>query len=478
MSNVILISFDALRYDHLCDENASPFLNRIKSSGVWFDQHISTGSGTSTSFPGIHASALPLDHGYAGLDKNHESLAERLQQSGVQTLGITAQTSCSSLYNYDRGFDTFRDWVDEEGLNETGQPSMSAQIKDRTADVVESLPGVSTVAYKVIQKYREKNPPPCPYKQASEITAESLSLVDEHIDPAEDYFIWVHYMEPHQPYYPPQDCIDTFHDGEFDVGRIYRTVRDVKKSRPEISNGTMKDAISSSEREAISEFYAAATRYADREAKRLVNGFESRGLLDDTTLIVTADHGEELFDHGDFGHPPKLYDELIRVPLLVDDRSGRLPGSMDIDAVTSHLDLAPTIVDLFGIDASPNWRGRSFRPQLSNNGSFDHGDRAIAELCHTSGLGGSVETDKIIAAVRTAEWKYIENRQLNTEELYRLSTDPAEMENVIDEFPQQATDLRTTLESRLSEVTEERKSVEINEAAKRRLEKLGYKEKD
>jgi len=479
MSNVILVSFDALRYDHVSyaggKQDTTLFLGSVAEDGIWFDQHISTGSGTSTSFPGIHASSLPLDHGYAGLNPNHTSLAEVLNQTAVQTLGVTAQTSCSSLYDYDRGFDFFHDWVEQEGLNETEQTTLSESAFETVSSLIESVPIVRSLAVSLLQRYRQFNPPACPYRRATEITDSTLSLVDEHIDPATDFFIWVHYMEPHQPYYPPADCIEQFHDGPFDVGRTRRAVLKTKRARPEIIDGTMGEVLTASEIDAIKDFYSAATRYVDREARRLVEGFKSRQLLDDTTLIFTADHGDELFDHGDFGHPPKMYDELIHVPLIVQDTAGRFSQQSDISSPTSHLDLAPTIGTLLDADIPSEWQGRSLL-EMTDGDEAGNREYTITELCHKSGLGGSIMLDSLVAAIRTTEWKYIQNRQRNTEQLYNLQKDPGERDDISDHNQAVVSELRETLEDRLANVSETTESVEITDKAKQRLQQLGYAE--
>jgi arylsulfatase A-like enzyme len=477
MTNVVLISFDALRFDHVNDRtDVAPFLHERAADGIRLDGHFSTGSGTSTSFPGIHASALPLDHGYAGLNEHHTSLAEVLQDSGVETLGVTAQTSCSSLFDYHRGFDVFEDWVERDGLDDdSGDASALDTLERGFKRTVERIPGLSELAFEAAQRYRERNPPDCPYRQAPEITDTSIDLVTDHIDPGDDFFVWIHYMEPHQPYHPPRDCIEAFHDGEFDIGRMYRTIQTVKRARPDVVQGTMGNAISEDEKEAIRDYYAAATHFVDREAERLVGKLHSRGYLDETTLFFTADHGEELFDHGDFGHPPKLYDELVHVPLIVDDRSGALNRSEDVSALTSHLDLAPTITDLLDVDPVAEWRGDSMTDLLA--GATDrHREHVIAELCHTSGLGGSIQPEQLVAAVRTDEYKYVRNRQLGSESLNDLQADPSERQEVHSDRAEAADSLRTILESRLEQVQEQRRDKEITDAAKEQLEALGYRE--
>lgn len=483
----MLISFDALRYDHVSHERngveTMPFLDRMSDEGLCFKQHVSTGSGSSTSLPGIHASAMPLDHGYGGLNENHRSLAEALSAASVQTLGITPQASASSIYGYDRGFGVFQDWTEDDGVDDNTEPSLASRIKKKAVDAVKSTPVVSPVASEAKYRYDGLkdvyDTPSCPYARAETVTDTSLSLVDEHLNKEDDFFVWVHYVEPHMPYYPPEDCVEMFHDGGFDVGRMRRLIRKARRARhkgSKIVDGTMVESLSDDEVEAIKDFYAAATRYADREAERLVEGLDARGMLDDSVVFFTADHGEELFDHGTLGHRPKMYEELVHVPLIVYDEGGSTAQGADVSSLTSHLDLAPTVADLLDVEAPEEWRGVSLTEFLRDaEGGLDR-NYVFSELCHTSGLGGDVELDKLVAAVRRDGWKYIQNRQLDTEELYDLRTDPDERTNVIDENEEVAEELRVRLSERLEKVSEEERRVKVSGKVQQRLKELGYVE--
>lgn len=481
MPNAILVSFDALRYDHVPGsrhgEQTAPFIGSVVDEGVAFTRHVSTGSGTSTAFPGIHASSLPLDHGYAGLNEEHTSLAEVLSDASVQTVGVTGQTSCSSIYNYDRGFDVFEDWVDD---TEGDEEDAGESFLSRAAAAVEATPFLYPIASELKFQYEGLrdvyDTPPCPYPRAETLTDSTLSLVDRHVDPDEEFFVWVHYVEPHAPYYPPPDCIDLFHDGDFDLGRIRRVVRKARRARPEIIDGSMVEAVNEAEIAALRDYYAAATRYVDREARRLVEGFTDRGMLDDTVLFFTADHGEELFDRGTFGHRSKMYEELVHVPLAVRDESDRFGEDLEVDSVTSHLDLAPTITDLYGIEAPDEWRGVSLGDFLSDGTGSTGRDHVISELCHTSGLGGDVRLDTLVAAVSTDRWKYIQNRQLDTEELYDLQADPEERHDCSADRPDVLAEMLDRFEARLAEVSETSREVAVSANVQRQLEELGYVE--
>jgi len=477
--NSILITIDALRYDQISPNNpesspkAAPYLKNFSEAdqSVFFKQHISTGSGTSTSFPGIHASSLPLTHGYAGVNQNHTTLAEVISRNSAQTLGVTAQTSCSSLYNYDRGFDIFKDWVDDGELSDSPDNTY-IKTKNKVKELAKSDTKLSPIIinlYQFIQRFGDAK---CPYRRATEVTDITLSLTKKHIEKEDPFFIWVHFMEPHYPYYPPKETVRNFHNGNWSSEKVNKLISRTNLARSDIADGTMIEQVSEDEISVLHDFYNAATRYVDEEIRRLINGFKQQGLLEETVVFLTADHGEELFDHGDLGHRPKLYDELIHVPLICFDSSGEFQDNV-INQITSHADIAPTIVDLFQFDTPNKWEGKSLVECLYS-GSTPHRDHAITELCHEGGLGGSVNLDNYIGAIRTDEWKYIQNRQIGTEELYNITNVPGEKQNVIEYNPDKARKFKTLLDNRLDRITERTINIDTSEKVRDRLNQLGY----
>lgn len=484
MSFVALVSLDAFRYDHMSNtrngEQISPFIDSLVSEGLHFSQHISTGSGTSTSFPGIHASSLPLDHGYAGLNENHTSLAEVLNDNGVRTIGVTAQTSCSRIYNYNRGFDVFEDWVIEDD-EEADSQQVTTGLKQRIADIIEATPVLSSVGSELKFQFEGikdvYDPPPCPYPQAETVTDRSLSLVEHHVDSEDDVFLWTHYMEPHAPYYPPDKYVEKFHSGNFEVGHIRRVVRKARRACPEIVDGSMIDVVSKPETEALRDFYAASVNYVDNQLERLVTVLRERDMLDEGMLLFTADHGEELFDRGTLGHRAKMYEELIHVPLIARDFSGQYDQQATTNEVTSHVDIAPTVTELLGFQAPDTWRGLSLTDILEDADRALNREYVFSELSHTSGLGGEVNLEKVVSAVRSDRWKYIQNRQLDTEELYDICSDPGEQRDRIEEKRTVASELRNVLNDRLKDVTENSQEVEVSDSIQQQqLRELGYAE--
>ncbi len=106
----LLITADTFRYDHL-GLGLCPTIENLQQEAISFENAYSTGSGTSSAFPGILASSYPLDQGYRGLNENHTSVAEQLSAQDSYSVGVSSSSHASLLFNYDRGFDEFHEDV-------------------------------------------------------------------------------------------------------------------------------------------------------------------------------------------------------------------------------------------------------------------------------------------------------------------------------------------------------------------------------
>ncbi|MDB2243107.1 sulfatase-like hydrolase/transferase [Halorubrum ezzemoulense] len=467
ISNVLLVSFDAFRLDRTFHftESDCPHVSELLNDSTYFSKHISTGSGTSTSFPGILASSLPLEYGYRGLSEDHCPIAERLSRNNVYTIGITAQTSCSSLFNYDTGFDRFFDSV---GSNSSNTKSF---IKEKVANIVRDTPVESPTKaiYDLIKNH--DNPP---YIQADEVTDRTIDLLFPKIKQSNQTFAWIHYMEPHAPYYPPTKFIKQYHNGNHDLSSINKLINRWNRERGPVGSPKNMDIFTPDERSSIIDFYDAQAAFAVEEFERLISKLKESGELKRTAIIITSDHGEEHFEHNDFGHRPKMIEELIHVPLWI-----RLPENPDLDTlcsfdnITSHLDLSPTITELFGCEPSDQWQGNSLVSALETNDPTRN--YAVSELSHKSGLGGDVRPEELIISVRGKTWKYVLNKQENREYLYQVG-EGIDHENVIDKYPGKAKELKHFCEQRISNINKvEADSIDIDSGVEDRLRRLGYK---
>jgi arylsulfatase A-like enzyme len=172
--------------------------------------------------------------------------------------------------------------------------------------------------------------------------------------------------------------------------------------------------------------YRNALRYADTALAQLIEGLRTRGLLDDTLLVVCGDHGEAFGEHrGNFGHTFFLYEENVRVPLVL--WAPRALAPERVERVASLADLAPTVLDLLGMSAPSAWEGRSL---LS-------GPRGMALFCTDYGLG--------LLGLRDGRWKFIHELDSERDQLFDLEDDPQEREDVAGEYPERAAAYREHL---------------------------------
>lgn len=214
------------------------------------------------------------------------------------------------------------------------------------------------------------------------------------------FFLWVHYFDPHEPYSPPPP---------FD--RRFATPRDAG----------LPGAVA---------LYDGEIAFTDHELGRLVDAIEAAGLSARTLLVVTADHGEGLMQHGHMGHGLHLYEEAVRVPLVF-RWPGSLPAGARLPGPVEHVDLVPTVLDLLGVPRGPGEiEGQSLAAALrGETGTAGRDPRRTVflqrRLYDTDTVSGfAVKGEKF--AARAGPWKYIEAPQERTRELYDLQSDPGE----------------------------------------------------
>jgi len=486
VETVVLITADTLRYDALHQGgDVFPFLSDLREESVTFTGTYATGSGTSSAFPGLLASAYPLDHGYRGLNDDHHPVAEQLSEGEVRTVGVTSSSHASSLFGYDRGFDRFYDNPSyRRDATDTSSLSALSRAKYAVFDAAASVPVVEQVGSAVLDAVRsagESAENKAPYERAETVTDRAIEMLRREASeyPDRDRFVWIHYMEPHAPYYPPDEVVAEFETEGLSKAFVNDLWDRWKENRPPLwANEDNSDMFTERERRALRLFYRIQIRYLDRELGRLFEFVDATFGFDETALFVTSDHGEEFFDHGDLGHRPKLYDELIHVPLVAYSEAFE-PGT--VDRAVSHVDLGPTVADLLDCSPAEGWRGESLAPLLrgSPDTDWEGHEYVLAELSHSSGYGGDVTPEEVILAVVTDDWKYIRNEQTEGEELYprdapethendRLSEGAAAEEAVIEELREIAAD-------RLSSLTgQDIEREEMSEELREQLHQLGY----
>jgi arylsulfatase A-like enzyme len=261
-------------------------------------------------------------------------------------------------------------------------------------------------------------------------------------------------MDVHHPYVPPAEHQRRFRDEPVTDRDAVQLRRKMLESPEEITDQEFNTLI---------DLYDSEIAYVDAQVDRLIETLQTEW-ENDPVIAFTADHGEEFLDHGGFSHSATFHDEVIHVPLLVGTGEEETGES---DNLVGLMDLAPTLADKADVDRPGTYRGQP----LSQVEDQWNRSEVIAEWADT-------DTDDRRFAVRTTNWKYIREEN-GDEQLYDLTADPDEMNDLATETPDVLSDLRETLEDHLATLDESREDlgdVEMDEEVRQRLRDLGYQE--
>ncbi|MFW6321763.1 MAG: sulfatase [Halohasta sp.] len=479
VSNVVLITVDSLRADAISpyDETRhTPELGALADRGAVFENAFATGNWTPFSFPSILASRpVFADSGEIGVEAS-PTLAEVLSEAGIATGGFNAANGfLTSHWGYDEGFDEFEPFVASVGS------SIYSQYL-ATHPTVEAWIQLVSSPLRRAKSWLDGNTDDRPFLDTSRMFDVEEAATEFITDREEPFFLWVHYMDAHTPYVPAPRYIRDVSSNLLGTHRMLRAHTRTGLGW-DVGEQTLED---------LRMLYQAAVRQVDASIGRLVGTLDDAGRSDDTAVIVAGDHGEEFQDHGHLAHYPKLYDELINVPLLVD-----VPGC-DSRRVDHHVALdaiPPTITELLSVDAPDEWRGRSFLSAVRD------GERPVdAPVVSVTVRGESVTAQPIPrslgdgelhVSVRDTDWTYIKNVDAERHELYYrpadptqetdLSADPSpEARQVIEAFEPIADEHAEYLRERDAEAAadgeaEEENDDEVDADLDARLKALGYK---
>jgi arylsulfatase A-like enzyme len=325
---------------------------------------------------------------YDALAPRHLTLPEILRAGGFETLWVVTNGNSGPRFGFAQGIDHF------------ATPDLYAGYPDGF-----SLP------------------------TAEGVTRKGLQLVDERATD-EPFFLFVHYVDPHDPYLPHPGLLA----GPEPPGRFDGSRTDLKAL-----DRTPSAELTEADYDRIKYLYAGEVKYCDSWVGELLRGLEERGLRDDVLVVVTADHGEELWDHGARAHGATLYEEMIRVPLILDFPSSAGELVARVDRPVSLVDVAPTILAVAGLPPAEELRGVDLTPLAAGARQAPRANFVYSEM----DLDG-----RSLEAVRHGDSKLIRDRgRLDVEalELYDLARDPSERCNLARQSPQEAARLQAAL---------------------------------
>ena len=376
--NILLISIDALRADHLgsygYDRATSPALDRLASKGVRFSRAFVNTHGTPPSHTTLLSSLYQETH-RVGIDSDAAEggggysipnevvlVQEILQQAGWLTVAVTGGGYMSAEFGFARGFEIFHDHAG----------------------------GVVPATQKIIDILADRN------------------------EDARPVFAFFHTYQVHSPYDPPEKYKDLFGEYEGRVEASSEALLAIQKSAGKL--------LTRADFEYLESLYDGEIRHTDTVIGRMLSTLEAEGFLDNTVVIVTADHGEEFGEHGGVLHGGKLFEELLRVPLIITGRG--VPHGVTNPNLVSLIDIPPTILSLASLPAPPEMEGRDIF-DTTNDAPWQK-QRIFAQYGNR------------LYCVRAPRWKLIHRPAIDGVKLFDLHRDPGERSNVRDRFPKVA----------------------------------------
>ncbi len=385
--NIILITIDTLRADHLgCygyRRNTSPFIDHLAKDGILFQNAFASSSHTAPSHASIFTSLHPVQHRLlvngARLTDSAFTMAEMFQELGYETAGFC---SVGFLSNMREGFDTFDN-----------------------------------------EKYKKVT-----YRQANQ-TIDSVVDWFKERKSSDKFFLWIHLFDPHRPYLPPKRCLK----------RIKSKTREEKDSFINYLFNIHKLPVDFYKHrfKLIEDYdnYDAEILFVDLEIKRLFNYMEKENLNSNTLWVITADHGEGMGNHGYKSHGKYIYTEQVHVPLIFYFSDGAY-ADMNVSNLVRHVDLLPTLSDLFGFDVKKRSKfiqGVSLLPLMQKNQKSVAAEYAFYQRRPKDKKARKHWEPGEIFGLQDLNFKYIHHSH-GKDEFYDLRDDPFESINLID-FP-------------------------------------------
>ena len=355
-------------------------LNSIVKHALIFTRFHSSGPYTQASFPGILTSSYYLEYGkLQKLSPRRLLISEALQKENITTAAFHSNPYISDYFGWNRGWNVFYD-----------------SMQDKVSDMI-------------------------PYVMGDHINRKVKSWLEQYVqsDNKKPFFLWTHYMDVHEPYIPKKQYLQlvdpsiSLNEQEmFDLFKNTLLKRDISDSK----------AVN-----LLRNLYRAGVRETDEYVKEFFNILKQNHVLENSIIIITTDHGDEFGEHQSLSHDGKMYSELIDSPFIIIDfqREKKEP----CNNLVSNVDIAPTILYLFGLSQEEKFEGDSLLPidQYQERGVFGE---AI-------GKTGNHEkpTDLPVYYYREDNVKIICYQDGERWEIYDLEKDPEEKNNLIDSHP-------------------------------------------
>lgn len=386
--NVIIISIDALRTDHMSaygyTRETTPNIDAFLKKSTVFNGAVTVYPKTSSSMTSMLTGLYPYNHEVRKnakdkLKKTIRTLPEILKGYGYSTAAFISNVVLKSkLSGLNQGFNTY-----DENLNEK---EINRNLNERSAE------NLVIPAIKWIKQNRNKK-----------------------------FFLWIHFIDPHGPYNPPKEYSKKFRSevkNEIDIELISDYQR----------RGNLHDA------NRYIDLYDGEIAFMDENVGKLLSSISANVTKRKNLIIFTADHGESLGEHNDyFEHGRRVYDTCLRIPLAI-NLEGEIPANrIDKSDEVAIIDIMPTILNILGIDLKDNLDGISLSPVIYGTNPLNR-KYVFPEVLNQYKPKTVPKDVEFFKAIRSNEWKFIlaldKNGSILSDELYNIKNDAAEERNL------------------------------------------------
>lgn len=469
--NVLFVVWDTVRADRLSlyghDRPTTPHLDEWARQARVFDDCVTVASTTAPShlsmFTGVHSVRHQVTNETRHVSDDYIMLAEILSSAGYATYAFSENPHISSTYNMLQGFDQAEHPWDPQHSDEALRIALEKVApEDRSPELRRRL---------AQQRNRQ-------VKWVGELAQKAVENWLARQDPEQPFLVFLNYMEAHHPLVPPRKYRAQIMAAE-DVEASYR----ISRTNPDIYRYIFgMQEFTSKELELIHGIYDAAIRELDEHFNNLLNYLRETGRLENTIVVLVGDHGENLGEHHLMDHYFSVHETLMRIPLVLYYPSA-VPAGREARPVT-NMDIFPTLLELIGLDppvetaAVSLLHPRATRPRL--------GDWRAMRTAIPGYMRRYPEFDprpwlRSLMAFYSPDGRYkLVAATDRRYELYDLTADPAELNNLIHAHPQRAQQMLAALKAHLDTLPRFETSAEpeepspVDEATLRRLRGLGY----
>ncbi len=404
LPNVLLISIDTLRADHLGSygdpHGLTPHLDRVADEGVLFTQAVTSSPWTLPAMASLFTAQYPRRHGAGALTNGRTplgrsplppaswTLPSALHEHGFRTHAIVTNPYLALRYGFGAGFDSYENITIESEAFLAFSQTTALRLLTSAWPAVASGDRGETVSRRACQ------------------------WLDKAVR-SEPFFLWLHYIDPHPPYSRAGATSHRSMRGDMSLEPALKDTG-IGSTSPDIArlrSGEVR--LSASEKEAVHDLYRAEVRSVDQAVGSVLDTLQHLGLSRRTLVVIVGDHGEEFWEHGGVEHGRTVYDEVVRIPLLI-RWPGHLPPALRVSAVVRITDVAPTVLDLLHLPTPPPSDGKSLVGLM-------HGEESQPRVALIENMLFAEER----IGIRTDRQKYV-RWETGKEEAYDLASDPAE----------------------------------------------------